>query len=131
MVKSATSVDKIVLAFALLLGSGAYGAFYIKIFNMAPPLPKPIVEFPIYTIMIITAVLRFQNTIFGFLALSPKIPTMVLILLSYRWSLDPFATLQSAVFLIIIGAYFGAACFIFTWREFVDVIWLTITLCAM
>lgn len=129
--RAASKFDRFVLTLALLLGTGGMSSFYIKVFNSAPPLPTPVVEMPIYLLMILAVVVRFKDTVLGIITLSPMVPTVILILISYRWSLDPTITKREGVFYAVMFTYCATLAYTFTWRELIDILWkVCVFVCA-
>lgn len=109
---------------AICMISGGIMGFYVKLFNMAPPLPVEALHLPIIGGMVLTIILRLRESVFGLLSILPYFFLTLLALASYQWSMQPELTLRDSITAIIYVLYLATMCWHYNWKQLIEGMWL-------
>lgn len=115
----------IFIAAICMISAGILG-LYVKIFNMAPPLPAEFVHLPIMGLMAVTMLVRLRETTFGLLSILPYFLLTLLAVASFKWSGQPFLTLRDGITAMLYVMYLATMCWRYSWKQLVEGMWIAL-----
>lgn len=115
----------IFVAAICMISAGILG-FYVKIFNMAPPLPVEVIHLPILCGMALTIILRLRESVFGLLSIFPYFVLMLLAVASFKWSQQPELTLRDSIMAMIYVLYLATMCWCYSWKKLIEGMWIAL-----